>query len=194
MSSSQQLCVGAKGTYSNISARWLKYNTDTGRSIHTAQNTQKPKARYFSVCYTSPTSVKVRKEFVGCNAHLKAVGSDRDNMEVLSVDYNHTCSREVKRKRNYATKEIVELSDVLKLYEPATAGNVRQYQKMAKTSTGVNIKIAQAHSAVKSKCHDSIEAQIGQYLLLPSLIERYTDEDSGGTYRLVMAKKSKVSP
>jgi hypothetical protein len=59
---------------------------------------------------------------------------------------------------------------------------VKQYQQVAKTTTGLNVKKGQANSAVHSKSNSTLEAQLGQYFFLPSLIETYRKEDPSGTY------------
>jgi hypothetical protein len=183
MSTSLQLAVGMKLSHQDISSRWLRYNNNAGYYVHLSQNVATPKARFLSVCYTAPTKLKDRKAFDGCKAHIKAVGTTRDKMQILSLDLNHTSNRESnKRKRNYLTKEIAKTSEVLQVYEPAPAGSAKQFQSMTKAATGINIKKGQANAAVKSKCHDSLEAQIGQYFLLPSLLDTYEKEDPEGTF------------
>ena len=53
---------------------------------------------------------------------------------------------------------------------------------MTKKATGVSIKKGQANLAVRSKCNDSIEAQIGQYMQIPSLFWAYSLSDPFGSY------------
>ena len=87
-------------------------------------------------------------------------------MTVESIDLVHTCSNvNISRKRNYRTSDICKVSEVLNAYQPTSKkeGNAKQFMRMTKAATGFTIKIGQATSAVRSKCNDSIEAQIGQY-------------------------------
>jgi hypothetical protein len=183
MTSTHLLAVGMKMSHVDISSAWLKYNNNAGYSVHLSQNTAAPKARYLSVCYSAPTKLKERKDWHGCQAHVHAVGNTRETMEILSLDLNHTCSRNIKGKRNYLTKEIAQTSQVVQIYQPAPAGSTKQFQKMTKIATGVTLKKGQAHNAVTTKKHDSLEAQIAQYMLLPSLIRTYKETDPTGTYR-----------
>ena len=46
------------------------------------------------------------------------------------------------------------------------------------------MKTGQAALAIRMKCHNSIEAQIGQYMWIPSLFQSYSDLDPDGTYIL----------
>jgi hypothetical protein len=75
MSSTVQLRVGLEMSYKALNAEWLKFNNGAGYSVKTSQNTQKPQARFLSVCYTSPVSLKAREEWDGCIAHIKAIGA-----------------------------------------------------------------------------------------------------------------------
>jgi hypothetical protein len=111
-------------------------------------------------------------------------------MSIVSVNLNHCCgsSDDNKRKRNYQTKDICAVSNVLQVYEPAMAGNARQFAKMTKSATGVSIKTGQAHLAVKSSASNSIEAHMGQYFWLKSLLRAYTDSDTDGSFVLEFTK------
>ena len=53
---------------------------------------------------------------------------------------------------------------------------------MTKKATGVSIEKGQANLAVRSKCNDSIEAQIGQYMQIPSLFWAYSLSDPFDSY------------
>jgi hypothetical protein len=126
MSSTAQLIVGLKASYKDIYGGWLKQNNNCGYCVHMSQNTKCPKARFFSVCYTAPVKLKHWKELKGCKAHIKAVGDSRKSMEVISVNLTHTCTRSShnKRKRNYLTRHIQNVSDVVSVYQPARGGSV----------------------------------------------------------------------
>ena len=54
MTSTMQLAVGATGKLSVLKSSWLKLNHDSGYQVKVSQNIEKPKARYFSVCFTAP--------------------------------------------------------------------------------------------------------------------------------------------
>ena len=138
MTSTFQLALQARGKHSELVGAWLKYNNDVGYSVHTSQNAKSPQARYFSVCYSSPTKLKERSHD-HCQAHLKAVGDTRDSMEIISLDLNHTCCRTVKRKRQYKTSEIANVSETIDHYQPARAGSAKQFVNMTKASTGVSL-------------------------------------------------------
>jgi hypothetical protein len=105
-------------------------------------------------------------------------------MEIVSLNLTHTCTKdqENKRKRNYLTKDIKNLSTVMEAYVPAQGGNTKQVQAMTKVSTGVTLKTGQASTFVRGKIHDSIEAQIGQFMFLPSFFQCYEEDDPLGTY------------
>ena len=116
MASTHQLLVGSSGTLSQIKAQCLKYNHDSSRHVKVSQNIASPKARYFSICYTAPTTGW--EDAQCCRAHLKAIGQSRDEMEVVSVDLVHTCSNTVHHKRNYRMADISTVSNVLEVYQP----------------------------------------------------------------------------
>ena len=55
---------------------------------------------------------------------------------------------------------------------------------LLRRATGFTIKKGQATNAVRSRCNDSIEAQIGQYFWLPTLFAAYKESDPAETYLL----------
>jgi hypothetical protein len=182
MTSTMQLAVGQQGSYKDIFAAWLKYNNSLCYLIKTSQNTSKPQARYLSVCYTAPVKLKDRIDFTGCTAHIKAIGSSHKEMTITSLVCNHTCDRQSQRKRNYLTRQIENLSDIISVYQPAKSGNTKQFIQMAKAATGLSLKSGQASNIVHKKCHDTLEACLGQYLMMPSLLAAYEERDPEGTY------------
>ena len=189
MTSTSQLHLGAKFTKTNLKAAWLKYNHDSGHDVKVVQNIERPKSRYFSVCYSASTT-GWKKDTTGCRAHVKAVGDVGQELSIISLNLEHTCSLgdgNNKRKRNYLTQDICTVSDVLKVYEPAKAGNAKQFANMTKTATGVSLKTGQAILAVKSCSHDTIEAHMGQYFWIPSLLTGYKDCDPDGSFVLEYA-------
>jgi hypothetical protein len=106
-------------------------------------------------------------------------------MEIISINLNHTCSKDGnKRKQNYLTRDIISvMSNVLDVYYPADSGNTKQFIQITKAATGLTLKTGQANNVVQSKINDTIlEAQIGQYLLIPSLLSAYQEADALGTY------------
>ena len=126
MSTTNQLALGVKLSHSELKSRWIKHNHFSGHSVLISQNMQRPKARFFSICSNAPVT-GWKTALTTCRAHIRAVGDTRDSMEVVSLELNHTCNRECSgRKRNYFTRDITELSNVLDVYEPATAGNAKQ--------------------------------------------------------------------
>ena len=177
MTSIHQLTAGYKGSLSSIKASWLKFNNNSGHAVQVSQNIAKPKARYLSVCYSSSKTGWDKAD--GCQAHLRAIGDSRNDMTVVSCDLVHTCDvSKVHRKRNYRRKDISEVSNVLEYYRPTgnKEGNTKQFVQMTKTATGMTVKTGQANLAIRSKCNDSIEVQIGQYMWLPSLFCAYQED------------------
>jgi hypothetical protein len=163
MSSTFQLQVGAKGTLQALKATWLKKNNDTGYHVKVSQSMLKPKSRYFSVCFSAPSSKWKQAE--GCRAHIKAVGASPDEMSITSVNTVHTCVACTGRKRNYLTRDIAQVSNVLELYQPTASksGNAAQFMTITQAATGISMKKGQACLAIREKSNDTIEAQIGQY-------------------------------
>jgi hypothetical protein len=185
MSSTALLSFGQKVTHESVKSQWLKFNVEGGFDVHTSQSMLKPKARFFSVCYNAP--VKGWKSAMDtCRAHVKAVGDSPDDMYITSVDLTHTCSPtgDNHRKRNYFTRDISKLSEAIRVWELAKAGSSKQFAKIAKTSTGVNVKRGQAANAVKDRAHDQVEVHFGQFFWLPSLFAAYKEGDPDGTYVL----------
>ena len=186
MSSSHQLAVGYKGSLPNIRAQWLKLNHNRGYQVRVAQSTKSPEAIWLNVCASREKKGWKCHEVGLCNAHLHAKGKDRDDLTITSIDTQHSCnlSNAALRKRNYRLRDIADMSDVLDLYCPTARkeGNAKQYIKMAKAATGVSIKKGQAASAVRSKVNNRLEAQLGQYMCLPSLFAAYKELDPAGTY------------
>jgi hypothetical protein len=147
MTSTSQLAVGAKISKYQLKLSWLKFNHDTGFDVKIVlQNIDRPKAQYFSVCY-SPAPKTGWKDDVGCRAHVKAIGLDS-----VSINLNHMCqgTDNNRRKRNYRTSDICTVLDILTVYQPAHAGNAKQITSMTKTTTGISLKNSQVHLAVKS--------------------------------------------
>jgi MULE transposase domain len=185
MTSTFQLALGTKLSRTELQSKWLKLNHDSGFDVKVVQNIDKPKARYFSVCYSAPkTGWKGATD--KCRAHVKGIGDHGGElMEIVSINPTHTCSRtDSKRKRNYRTKDICKVSDVLSVYEPAKAGNAKQFASMTKAATGVSVKNGQANLAVKSKSDETLEAYMGQYFWLRSLFTAYKESDKEGTFEL----------
>jgi MULE transposase domain len=164
----------------------LKYIHDSGHDVQIVQNIERPKSRYFSLCYTAPKT-GWKSATNTCRAHVKAVGDTSEEMSIVSINLCHTCEREAtdnKRKRNYRTQDICTVSNVLQVYQPAKAGNAKQFAKMTKLATGVGLKYGQAHLAVKACTDDTIEAHIGQYFWLKSLLTAYKESDTDGSFVL----------
>jgi MULE transposase domain len=186
MTSTSQLCVGMKVSKTNLKASWLKFNSDSGYHVKVVQNTKRPQARYLGICYSAP-SKGWKQATDSCRAHVHAVGNTEDEMSILSVNLSHTCGREGdsnKRKRNYLTRDICTVSNVLEVYHPAKGGNAKQFAKMTKMATGVSLKNGQVHLAVKGCMDDTIEAFIGQYFWLKSLLTAYKESDEDGSFLL----------
>jgi hypothetical protein len=185
MTSTSQLSVGALLSKTNLKSAWLKFNHDSGYDVKVVQNTTSPKAQYFSVCYSAPTT-GWKHSTTGCRAHVKAIGSTEQEMSITSINLTHSCGRDDgnKRKRNYLTRDICTVSDVLKVYAPAKGGNTKQFVKMTKTATGLDLKTGQANLAVKGSAHDTIQAHMGQYFWIPSLLQAYHESDPDGSFVL----------
>lgn len=176
-----QLKLGAIGCKDAVKVSWLKYNTDSGYSFLVSQNTEKPKSRHFAVCCTAPTAGWSKAS--GCRAHVKAVGSAIDQMEVKSLQLVHTCEGS-KRKRNHLTRDVATVSSVLGLCEPTAQkeGNTKQFIAITQKATGVTLKTSQANVAVRCKSHNRAEAQMGQCFWIPSLFEAFTEDNPAGDF------------
>ena len=85
---STQLVAGSGFALPELKAHWLKFNNSSGYQYKISQNTAKPKARLFCVCFTAPESKKEWENSYCCKAHLHAVGDTRDDMSIISVDMN----------------------------------------------------------------------------------------------------------
>jgi hypothetical protein len=59
-----------------------------------------------------------------------------------------------------------------------------QFAKMTKLATGITLKKGQAHLAVKKCIGDTVEAAIGQYFWLQSVIDAYKQLDTQGSFEL----------
>jgi hypothetical protein len=98
------LSVGVRAPHSDVPRAWLTHNLGIGRGVLTAQNVKGPIARFLSVCCTALTLVKERKNWTGCQVHIKkAEGATRDDMKIVSVDAVHTCSREDSQRSETTT-------------------------------------------------------------------------------------------
>jgi hypothetical protein len=86
--SNSQLYVGALISKTNLKASWLKFNHDTGYDVKAVQNTQRPKYRFFSVCYSAPTT-GWKSDTTSCRAHVKAIGDEAEEMSITSVNLVH---------------------------------------------------------------------------------------------------------
>ena len=73
---------------------------------------------------------------------------------------------------------------MLRVYQPAKGDNAKQFAKMTKTTTGVTMKNGQANLAVKAFSHETIQAQMGQYFWLPSLLTAYKESNPEGPFAL----------
>jgi hypothetical protein len=79
MASTSLLAIGQKLRMDELKTKWLKFNIDSGNHVHTSQSMLKPKARFFSVCYT--VSVKGWKSATNtCRAHVRAIRDNPDEM------------------------------------------------------------------------------------------------------------------
>jgi MULE transposase domain len=76
------------------------------------------------------------------------------------------------------------VSNVLQVYRPAKAGNAKQFAEMTKSATGIALKNGQANLAVKGSGQDTIEAHMGQYFWIPSLLQAYKESDDDGSFVL----------
>ena len=144
MASTHQLAVGVKGKLPELKSRWLKFNHDNGYQVKVSQNVSGPKARYFSMCYSAPTTGWKNCDS-GCRAHIKAVEDTREDMTITSLNVQHTCSSaDSRRKRNYRTSDIQEVSGVLQIYQPTTSGdgNAKQFMAMTKSALVSQLNLA----------------------------------------------------
>ena len=188
MASSHLLKVGFIAEADVVQGLWLRHNLVVNKGIQKVQNITgkdgKP-YRYHSVCHMAP--VKGWSKAAGCRAHLKYVGSTKDKCEITSVDLEHTCCMsDNKRKRNYGTKDLAKMSEAIALCEPTTSrkGNANQFINLTKAATGLPMKKGQAYKAVHKASNDTLEAQLGQYMLLPSLFTWLEANDPRGTHEI----------
>ena len=183
---SSQLHVGTKAPGDILKARWLQHNITMGRKVKVLQSSYKNGCRFLSVCCTANTK-GWRKSDSGCRAHMNFTGATPDQCEIVSCDIRHTCEAESnKRKRNYNFKDMATVSDALKLYQPTSKkeGNAQQIADIAKASTGIEMRTGQAYRVVHERSNDTVAAQIGQYMLLPSLFALLKEEDQYGSFEL----------
>ena len=186
MSSTLQLKVGHRGSVVEARTFWMRHNQLCGRDYKTLQSTSRNGCRFFSVCYTAPSKAWKKSPY-GCRAHIHVVGKTEEDCEIVSMDLHHSCDQsENKRKRNYQLKDIALLSEAVELYQPTSNrnGNARQLLDIAKTSTGFSIGRRQAYQFVHERSADTIQAQIGQYMLLPDLFKELKQQDPEGTFLL----------
>ena len=71
-----QLSLGVSGRLLHLKS-WL-----CGYQVKVSQNIEKPKARYFSVCFTAPKTGWKLAPLDVCKAHTKAVGKSWDDMTI----------------------------------------------------------------------------------------------------------------
>ena len=187
MSSSHQLKAGYFGTAKAVRAEWIRQNQLVNRDVKTVHDSSKNGCRYFSVCYSAPTKGWAKTHY-GCRAHINMVGKDPEEVQITSVELNHTClPEESKRKRKYRMQDISVLSDAVALYQPTTKreGNAKQLSTIAKASTSFDLGRTQAYRVVHERANDTIHAQIGQYmLLLPDIFRMLQEQDPDGTHVL----------
>ena len=103
----------------------------------------------------------------GCRAHIHLIGKDSEEVRIESVQVQHSClAEDSQRKRNYKMSEIAILSEAVALYQPTTSreGNAKQLTEIARASTGFDIGRIQAYRSIHERAHDSVHAQIGQYV------------------------------
>ena len=76
-------------------------------------------------------------------------------------------------------KDISNLSDAVAMYQPMVTreGNAKQLTEIARTATGFNLGRSQAYRSIHDRSHDTIHAQIGQYMLLPDLFKVLLEQD-----------------
>ena len=185
MSSTHQLKLGYCSP-EVAKAQWLKHNQELDRSVKVLQNTSRNGLRYLSVCYSAPT-VGWRKSHYGCRAHLNIVGKTLDECKIVSLDLRHSCDEsDPRRKRQYKSGHISDLSEAVSLYQPTLRreGNAKQVTEIARASTGFTLGRTQAYRLVHERSNDTIHAQIGQYMLLPNLFQQLNTLDPEGTHTL----------
>ena len=183
MASTHQLKAGLFTTADVAKAEWLRHNNSVDRCVKTVQNTSRNGYRFLSVCYTAPTK-GWKKTVYGCRAHINLIGKNEDDVRIKSVQLKHTClAEDCQRKRNYRMQDIAALSDAVSMYRPTATreGNAKQLSSITKASTGFDIKRAQAYRSVHERSHDTIQAQIGQYMLLPDLFRVIKEQDPHGS-------------
>ena len=181
-----QLKTGYFGSAEAAKAEWLRHNQSVNRATRILQSNSKNGYRYFSVCYSAPTK-GWHKTHYGCRAHMKLIGPSEDDVQIVSIDLQHKCQPEdAQRKRNYRMKDIANLSDAVAMYQPTATreGNAKQLAEITKASTGLDIGRTQAYRSIHERAHDTIHAQIGQYMLLPDLFKVLSEQDPGGTQAL----------
>ena len=187
MASSQQLKAGNGGPAAAIRSTWLAHNVAIGKSVKILQNQARSgQCRFLSVCYSAPAK-GWRHSPHSCRAHVNYVGKTEHDCDIVSCQLEHACGAEdTKRKRNYKTSEIAAVSEAVALHKPTAngEGNARQLVDITKASTGLDMRPGQAHRAVHCRADDTLVAQIGQCMLLPSLFEFFKGEDVSGSYDL----------
>ena len=186
MASTSQLKTGLICSANAAKAEWLRQNHLVNRNVKTLQNSSKNGCRYLSVCYSAPTK-GWHKTHYGCRAHIHLIGKDPEEVRIESVQVQHSClAEDSQRKRNYKMSEIAILSEAVALYQPTTSreGNAKQLTEITRASTGFDVGRTQAYRSIHERAHDSVHAQIGQYMLLPDLFRALEEQDPEGTQEL----------
>ena len=186
MASTNQLKAGYFLPAVVAKAKWMKHNHLVNRDVKTLQNSSKNGCQYLSVsCYSAPTK-GWHKTHYGCRAHIHLIGTDPEDVCITSVDLQHTSwlVEDAQQKRNYQMKDIANLSDAVALYQPTASsreGNAKQLKEIARVATSFEVGRTQAYRSIHERSHDTIHAQIGQYMLLPDLFRSLTEQDPNGS-------------
>lgn len=170
-----------------VEAQWLNFNKDRCKTVKILER-NRPKGFLKSICACVPS--KGWKDNTVCKAHLfygRVTEEGVAHTEVKSVILEHTCTdSDPGWKRQYKTETIENAYDSLKLFVPPAkrhGGGAKQYCLTAQTG-GHKISRSQAYQALQRKKSDTPEICVGQYFLLPGLIDTWRREDRHGTYKL----------
>ena len=152
MTSTYQLVVGTKGPAAALKAAWLRHNVERGHQVKNPISRTSPNLRLLSCCASAPSRGWAQwvKHPDACDAHIRLFGSE-DQAEITSVQLQHKPNCTGARKRNYRTSDLETLHGALELYQPTDKreGCAKQYKKITKAATGVDITANQAHKAVR---------------------------------------------
>lgn len=175
-------------TVEDIKSQWIRYNhcqTPQKNVIAMVSDAKKGLWKSICGCVRGINTIKDWKENTICKAHIFLSKST-----VKSIDLNHSCTEEhAGRKRNYNAKQLHLASNELLKTIPNTSKRSRRSEAAqeyieAAEKDGFVVGKTQAYKVVSRMTRQPIEAQIGEFFLLTSVLEAWKRADPDGSYVL----------